>query len=92
MDNDNNSKMEKLIQEYREYAKENGFILNPNIKVVERIVKILLEREKNLGVRYCPCRRVTGNKEEDKKIICPCIYHKEEIEKDGRCHCGLFVK
>jgi len=107
MNNNNNAKMEKLIQGvkedsffststavsvFKEYARENGFLLNPNRKVVEGIVKILLEREKDLGARYCPCRRVTGDKEEDKKIICPCIYHKEEIEKDGRCHCGLFVK
>lgn len=92
MNKDNNSKMEKLIQEYRKYARRNGFILNPNRKTVEGIVKILLEREKNFGARYCPCRRVTGDKEEDKKIICPCIYHRDEIEKDGRCHCGLFFK
>ena len=84
--------MEKLIQEYEEYARENGFSLNPNSKAVEGIVKLLLEREEKLGARYCPCRRVTRNKEEDKKIICPCIYHRDEIKKDGRCHCGLFVR
>nr|WP_269850493.1 ferredoxin-thioredoxin reductase catalytic domain-containing protein [Methanosarcina horonobensis] len=27
-----------------------------------------------------------------KKIVCPCIYHKDEIEKDGNCHCELFFK
>ena len=84
--------VEKLIKEYEEYAEKNGFKLNPNREVVERIVKGLLEREKKLGKRYCPCRRVTGNQEEDKKIICPCVYHKEEIAKLGHCLCGLFVK
>lgn len=84
--------MEELIKKYEEYAKQNGFQLNPNKKVVEGIVKSLLEKEKNLGARYCPCRRVTGDANEDKKIICPCVYHREEIEKDGKCHCGLFVR
>lgn len=84
--------IEKIIREYEIYAENNGFRLNPNREVVERIVKGLLEREKQLGSRYCPCRRVTGNKEEDKKIICPCVYHKEEIEKLDHCLCGLFVK
>lgn len=84
--------MEKLIRKYQEYAKENGFSLNPDKEAVKRIVKGLLENEKKHGAKYCPCRRVTGNSEEDKKNICPCVYHKEEIEKDGRCLCGLFVK
>jgi ferredoxin-thioredoxin reductase catalytic chain len=85
-------KEEELIKKYEEYAKENGFKLNPNAKVVEGIVKGLLVREEKFGERYCPCRRATGDKEEDKKIICPCIYHKEEIEKDGQCQCSLFIK
>jgi ferredoxin-thioredoxin reductase catalytic chain len=82
----------EVIKRYEAYAKENGFSLNPDRKVVERIVRGLLEREEKLGKRYCPCRRVTGNLEEDRKIICPCIYHTGEIEKDGHCLCGLFVK
>lgn len=92
MDNSNNSKTEKLIQEYKEYVRENGFSLNPNRKMVEGIVKSLLEREKKFSARYCPCRRITGNEEDDKKIICPCVFHRQEIEKDGHCLCGLFVK
>lgn len=83
---------EELIKEHEEYAEQNGFKLNPDKKVVEVIIKGLLEREKKFGARYCPCRRITEDKEEDKKIICPCIYHKEEIEKDGKCFCGLFVR
>jgi len=84
--------VEKIIQDYDKYAKENSFSLNHQREVVENIVKVLLEREKEFGEKYCPCRRIIGNKEEDKKIICPCIWHKEEIEKDGHCICRLFVK
>jgi len=42
------------------------------------------------GERYCPCRVITGNFEEDKVIICPCIYHKQEIKDWGHCLCRLF--
>ena len=87
-----NGEIGKLIGEYEEYALKNGFKLNPDRKIVEGIVKSLLDREKKFGEKYCPCRRITGGKEEDKKIICPCVYHKEEIEKDGFCLCRLFVK
>jgi len=99
--------MEKLIQEvkegsffstssaisvYGEYARKNGFSLNPDREAVERIVKGLLEREKKFGARYCPCRRITQDQEEDRKIICPCVFHRQEIEKEGHCLCGLFIK
>jgi len=85
-------KIGKVIQGYEEYAKKNGFSLNPNKKVIEAIVRGLLEREKKFGAKFCPCRKITGGQEEDKKIICPCAYHLEELERDGKCLCGLFVK
>ncbi len=84
--------IEKVIKGYEEYAKKNGFKLNPNRQIVKAIAKGLLEREKTYGFRYCPCRRVTGNKEEDEKLICPCFWSREEIEKQGYCVCRLFSK
>jgi len=83
---------EELLKISEDYAKKSGFKLNPDEKIVNVIIEGLLRNEKLKGELYCPCRRVTGNKEEDKKIICPCIYHKDEIKKDGHCHCLLFVK
>lgn len=86
------NKSENLIKEYESYAKANGFGLNPNREILERIVKGLLENEKKYGARHCPCRRITGNVKEDEKNICPCQFHLQEIEKNGHCLCGLFVK
>jgi len=85
-------KIEEMIKNYSEYAQKNGFQLNPDRKVVERIINGLLRNEKEKGEKYCPCRVLSGNKEEDSKKICPCAYHKEEIEKNGICYCGLFMK
>lgn len=28
---------------------------------------------------------------EDRKFICPCYRHRQDIAADGRCICGLFV-
>ncbi|MFH1968287.1 MAG: thioredoxin [bacterium] len=81
-----------MIERYDNYAKSNGFRLNPNKKTVEGIINGLLANEKKYGKKYCPCRRVSGNKEEDANKICPCAFHKDEIEKDGHCFCNLFVK
>lgn len=87
-----NEKIEKLIKEYEKYARENNFRLNPDRRVVEFLIKGLLENEKKYGKKYCPCRRISGNQEKGKPKICPCKWHLSEIEKDGRCLCGLFVK
>lgn len=84
--------IEKLIKKYGAYAKKQGFKLNPNEKVLEGTIRALIIREKKFGKKYCPCRKMTGDKKNDKKIICPCIYHIEEIEKDGHCFCNLFFK
>ncbi len=81
-----------IIERYDNYAKSNGFRLNPDKKIVEGIIKGLLANEKKHGKKFCPCRRISGNSEEDAKKICPCDFHKQEIEKDGHCFCNLFVK
>ncbi len=82
----------KLQLKMKNYALDHNFILNPNSKTVKTIVKGLIENEKEFGELYCPCRRVTGNKKKDKRIICPCVYHKKEIRKFGHCTCELFFK
>ena len=84
-------KIEELIENYQEYAQKNGFKLNPDKNAVEKLVTGLLVNEAKDGARYCPCRRITGNKEEDILKVCPCRWHIEEIKKYGRCLCGLFV-
>ena len=85
-------KVEELIKEYEEYAAKNGYKLNPNPAIVEGVVKGLLLRQDNFGEKYCPCRKLANDKKADMRIICPCVYHDEEIKKDGHCYCNLFVK
>ncbi len=91
-----NQKETQDVKELRKklgaYAKQSGFRLNPDDKIVNGIIKGLLKNKKEKGELYCPCRIVSGNKDEDMKIICPCVFHLSEIKKDGHCHCNLFVK
>ena len=85
-------KKKELLEEYTKYAEEKGIALNPNKKMVEAVIEGIINHEINDGARYCPCRKLTGDKEEDAKIACPCIYHLDEVAKMGHCHCNLFVK
>jgi len=80
-----------LIQELKQYASQHGFQLNPDEPTVQRIIKGLIANQQKYSQRYCPCRRITGDKKTDKKNICPCIYHLAEIKENGHCFCGLFV-
>jgi ferredoxin-thioredoxin reductase catalytic chain len=81
----------KLRESMKKYAESHGFKLNPDEEAVNFVIKGLLENAARHGYRYCPCRVVTGDRQKDAKIICPCFYHKDEIESMGHCHCGLLV-
>lgn len=81
---------EKEIAE--KYAKSKGFKLNEDSKGLDRILKGLENNRKKHGFAYCPCRVVTGDKEKDREIICPCVFHRGEIELQGYCLCKLFWK
>ena len=83
---------EELLAQLQAYADKMGFKLNPNQKALEGIIAGLIRNKKFKGDIYCPCRTITGNKEEDKKIACPCIYHQQEIRDMGHCKCTLFWK
>ena len=58
--------------------RKNGFILNPNDKVVNALLKMI---ERNEG--KCPC---LGNTSED--LHCPCSNYRLYDE----CTCGLYKK
>ena len=83
---------EKLKIRFKEHADFTEIKLNPDSKVVDEIVDKLLARKEKFGDIYCPCRIVGKNPERNKEIVCPCIYHRGEIELQGHCLCGLFVR
>ncbi|MFC1735872.1 ferredoxin-thioredoxin reductase catalytic domain-containing protein [Candidatus Hydrogenedentota bacterium] len=72
-------------------ANNNFCKLTEDSAHVDMIVEGFVHNLKTHGKRYCPCRLVTGDPEEDRKKICPCRWLKEELERNGACHCGLFV-
>jgi len=75
-----------------EYARKNGWILNPDERVVAVVIRGLARNEMKLGARYCPCRIRSGDPEKDKALVCPCAYHQSEVGKEGHCHCNLFFR
>ncbi len=84
--------IEKISTWAHRYAEKNGWVLNPDDEERAGLLKGLAANRLRFGKQYCPCRIKSGDPETDKKIICPCIYHRDEIAKDGHCHCRLFFR
>jgi len=59
---------------------------NPNQKIVDTIVMGELRNMVQFGHTYCPCRP-----QKIRQHICPCEPAKEELQKEGICHCRLFI-
>jgi ferredoxin-thioredoxin reductase catalytic subunit len=64
---------------------QKGFVkMKITVNTDKELVALIREKLKANG-GYCPCRLT---KSEDTKCIC-----KEFLEqKDGMCHCGLYIK
>lgn len=82
--------LEAILLWAQEYAASRGWRVNPNEKQLGAVIKGLARNTVRYDEQYCPCRMRTGDLEKDKEIICPCIYHEDEIRDDGYCHCRLF--
>src|SRR3989337_2061276 len=85
----------ETIEKMREWlireAKSHGYTINQDKQVVEEILTGLAVNEKRYGYKVCPCRLATGKYQLDCDIICPCSYCFQDVEKNGRCYCSLFV-
>ena len=77
------------------FSEGNEFQVNPDKKRVETLLEGIFNCEKNHGMKYCPCRLIAKNLEEDLKLVCPCNFRIHETYKDnedGECWCGLFKR
>ncbi len=58
------------------YAEAKGFSLSDK---ADKVIELIVAKNGD-----CPCRAIS--------VPCPCPFHIEEIETDGKCHCNLFRK
>lgn len=69
-----------------------GYKFTPDEELVNDLLDVEVELEKRYGAPYCPCQGRTGVREEDMRIVCPCIpYHRAHYDAMRRCWCGLYV-
>jgi ferredoxin-thioredoxin reductase catalytic chain len=77
--------MLKKAQEPKGY-----FFSNDKERVLELLNALLVNKER-YGYMACPCRLAAGSRENDRDIICPCVYREPDVEDFGSCYCNLYV-
>ena len=82
----------KQIYEMLKKAQEpKGYYFNTDKERVFDLLKALIINKDRYGYMACPCRLASGDKENDKDIICPCVYREPDVEEYGSCYCNLYV-
>lgn len=76
------------------FAKSCGIKLTTDTKILTSLLLRMEETEKQFGILICPCNFI--NKLDKREIVkntrCPCLNVFDDIDKHGKCHCGLFEK
>jgi len=67
-----------------------GYVFNPDIDWTLAALAGILVNEARYGYGSCPGRLARGRPEDDRDIICPCVFRAEDVAKYGRCHCHLY--
>jgi len=86
---------EQFRKAIEEFASRNEFQVNPDKNRVGMLIEGVFNCETNHGMKYCPCRLITKDFEDDLKLVCPCnflIHDTYRNKEDGECWCGLFVR
>lgn len=69
-----------------------GYKFSPDEDMVDFLIEQEVILEEKHGIPYCPCQGLTGDREHDMKIICPCIpFHRRHFDALKRCWCNLYV-
>lgn len=83
--------VEKIYRNVKKVNEKEGYYLNPDVAFAKRLVRSLLVNQRRYGYWACPCRLASGNREEDRDIVCPCVYREPDVREFGACYCALFV-
>lgn len=83
--------IEKLYEKLKKIQEPKGYFFNHDKVRVFDLLKALSLNKERYGYMACPCRLAIGDKDNDKDIICPCIYRIPDVEEFGSCYCNLYV-
>jgi ferredoxin-thioredoxin reductase catalytic chain len=82
---------EKLYEMLKKIQEPKGFYFNNDKEKVIELLEGLIVNKERYGYMCCPCRLASNDRENDKDIICPCVYRGPDVEEFGSCYCNLYV-
>jgi ferredoxin-thioredoxin reductase catalytic chain len=80
-----------LYERMKKVQEPKGYYFNKDKQRTFELLGALLVNKERYGYMGCPCRLVSGNRDADRDIICPCVYSVPDIEEYGSCYCNLYV-
>lgn len=83
--------IESLYEMLKKSQEAKGYFFNRDKERVFELLEALLSNKERYGYMACPCRLASGDRDNDKDIICPCIYREPDVAEYGSCFCNLYV-
>ncbi len=83
--------LEKLREMLKKVQEPKGYFFSKDEERVTELLEALITNKDRYGYMVCPCRLASGDREQDKDIICPCVYRTPDVEAYGSCYCNLYV-
>lgn len=80
-----------LFDMLKPVQEKKGYYFNKNRERTFDILKGLITNKNRYGYMACPCRLASGERDEDKDIICPCVYREPDVKEFATCYCHLYV-
>jgi len=82
---------EKLYETLKKIQEPKGYFFNRDREAVLELLEALLTNRSRYGYMSCPCRLASGDRDQDRDIICPCAYREADVAEYGSCYCNLYV-
>ena len=82
---------QELYEMLKKVQEPKGYYFSRDQMLVMDLMEALLVNKERYGYMCCPCRLSTGDRDNDRDIICPCEYREEDVREFGSCYCNLYV-
>jgi len=79
------------IERLEQLAEENGLVLNPDRARVEKVAGLMADNHDLVREWVCPCKQESRPPVRGADKTCPCPEWLDEVRRDGRCGCRLFL-
>jgi len=85
------TEINKLYEMLKKVQEPKDYFFNKDKERVFELLEALIKNKERYGYMACPCRLALANRDNDKDIICPCIYRQPDVKEYGSCYCNLYV-